>query len=139
MELTLTAATRFDYFFNGTTYSWQIYGTPIFVQGNMIEVKIAMDLSNNQANMATTYFGDVNYDAPLPPNAPLPTNVDFTKIDWVFDQNTKFWFGGGPSATPKQRSQIRAPLLKIWNAYLPLVKVGSTPYPGEMLLGHTRK
>lgn len=133
MELVLRSERTFEYKFNGNFYSDQSYGSPIFIEGNMIEVKIAMDLVNNQADMATTYFGDVNYDAPL------PLNVDFTNIDWIFDQNTKFWFGGGPSATSSQRSQISAPMLKVWNGYLPLVKVGAIPYPGEMLLGHVRK
>lgn len=95
-------------------------------------MKASVDLSNNKANMATTYLHDDNFDAAL------PSSVSLSSYGYAFDGNTKFWFGGGPSAT--KRYQITLAELTVWDGYLPVVSLGTTTYyPGEILLGHSRK
>ncbi len=103
----------------------------VFTVSGWIEAKISVDLTNNKASMATSYFGDLNFDAGL------PSYVSFTNSGWAFNSNTKIWFGGGPSAS--NRYQITVQRMTVWSGYIPVVTVGSTPYPGEILLGHSRK
>jgi len=80
--------------------------------------------------MATSYLNDLNFDAAL------PSSVSFTNSGWAFNSNTKLWFGGGPSAA--KRYKITASQVTVWDGYLPVLMIGTTPYPGEILLGHTR-
>jgi len=132
MELVKVSTTQFQYSLMGTKYGGSDVGGlyDVFRVGDLLEVKISVDLANNRANMATSYWGDLNYDAPL------PSSVSFNSA-YVFDGNTKFWFGGGPSATKRYKMSLAS--MTVWDGYLPLATVGTTPYPGEILLGHDRK
>ena len=94
-------------------------------------MRASVDLTTGKANMATTYRNEIDFSASLPSPASFPS-------DWKFDGNTKFWFGGGPSASRRYATEITS--LTIWNGYLPVVSYSSSlVYPGLLLLGHSRK
>jgi len=89
---------------------------------------MAIDFANNQAVIASTFTQDFHFDATL------PTSMDFNTA-WVFDANTKFYFGGR-SGDP--RISVTPSQITIWDAFLP---TSTTPsgmiYPGTLLLGHS--
>ncbi len=134
LDLVRLSEKEFKYSLMGNQYNGQDVGTGtnVFPTGSWIEVKASVDLSANKANMATSYLNDLNFDAAL------PGSVSFTNSAWAFNGNTKFWFGGGPSAGTK-RYKLTLAKLTVWNGYIPVLMIGMLSYPGEILLGHTRK
>jgi len=131
MSLSRTSDRVFAYSAYGSAnYDGQDVGSGklVFNTNDWVEVKLSVDLTAGKANMATSYLNDLHFNAQLPGTLSFPGGL-------TFDGNTKLWFGGAPSATRKYGVTVEK--ITVWNGYLPVVGIGSTYYPGEILLGHS--
>lgn len=94
-----------------------------------VEVKAAIDLSNNQAVFASTFARDLRFDAVL------PSTVDFNPA-WTFDGSMKIYFGGRPGGSVKV--SVLPKKVTIWNTFLPTAtRADGTIYTGILLFGQS--
>ena len=96
-----------------------------------MEIKIAIDLANNQAVIASTFTMDSDFNAASP-------NVNQMDLNpaWIFDASTRFYFGGRGGDV---RVSVMPKEIKVLSGFVPSSTTSSgTVYRGNLLLGHSR-